>query len=268
MKTLVTTMLLVLAGCAANPPREPAHSIEEFVSDVSSRELRLSTMPSADAATDASMLSAEHDPVYGYAGLKQVYAPAQQHCEARGGSLQIVEHKAFSQTAPVLPARFQCRAEDQLLWAFSVQYSVHGDSDDTPNRVLRLLPHARLARPTEEEPRRANRKLIPKAEARGKEKESVAQKNAGAKKSASRQPPKTSRGEALAVFRKNLKAGDRVQWKTGDVSAKSAGTIVRLDGDLALVQFDNAASSGNSVRYFNRLQLEPFDTPASLRAAR
>jgi hypothetical protein len=76
---------------------------------------------------------------------------------------------------------------------------------------------------------------------------------------------KLPRAEALKAFRKNLKAGDRVQWKTSKMLNTGTGTVVRLDGDLALVQFDSEASAGKSVRYIKRSQLEPADAGSAIR---
>lgn len=98
-----------------------------------------------------------------------------------------------------------------------------------------------------------------------KEQEKAKPKNESAGKPVFAQQAQMPKGEEIKSFRKNLKAGDSVQWKTSGTPVKAVGIIVRLDGDLALVQFDNATFTGKPVRYFNRSQLEPFDgkLPAS-----
>ncbi len=67
------------------------------------------------------------------------------------------------------------------------------------------------------------------------------------------------RDDELKRFQKSLKPGDRIQWRTANVPMKGVGMVIRIDGELAFIQFDNLTFSGQPVRYIKKSELEPFD---------
>ncbi|MGV3742548.1 MAG: hypothetical protein ACO1NO_09595 [Burkholderiaceae bacterium] len=267
MKLPVSAFVLALAGCAAAPVGEDNQTIEQFVSTLSGKELRLRSSTS-DAVPESSASSGAKDAAFGYAGLKQVYAPAYRHCESARGILRIVEQRAFSKGGRSLPARFQCSTGDKVLWELDVRYTEKSMAAERSGRIIALTPQANLLTASEIANRRASQDAAPKSEQRLQEKEKSKTRAEPAEKPVTEHARKTAKSEELKLFRKNLKAGDRVQWKTAAGSARGVGQVIRLDGDLALIQFDSPAHAGQSLRYFNRSQLEPFGGLMPIRVAR
>lgn len=266
MKTLVAAVSVLLAACVTTQPSADDQTIEQFVSDLSGKEIRLhAPMSVSDASVDAFAPSAAGDAVFGYAGLRQVYAPAYKHCEAAGGTLHIAEPASFSESGATLPARFGCRAKDNAVWEFAVHYR-EATTLAEDGRTISLIPKASFFSAADIASR-TNREGSLKAAQPPQEKDKAKLRPEVTKKTAVSQAPKSKGRDELKLFRKNLKVGDRVQWKTGYMH-KGVGKVVQLNGDLALVQYDNQASAGLSVRYFNRAQLEPFDGAMPVRGNR
>jgi hypothetical protein len=140
-----------------------------------------------------------------------------------------------------------------------VHYLGKNMADDRSGCAVSLISQAQLFTASEAETRRRAREGNPKLEQGPKEKEKAKPKIESAGKPVFAQKAQMPKGAELGSFRKDLKAGDSVQWKASGTPVKAVGVIVRLDGDLALVQFDNSTFTGKSVRYFNHSQLEPFD---------
>lgn len=66
----------------------------------------------------------------------------------------------------------------------------------------------------------------------------------------------------VAAFQANLKVGDRFQWaRPPGGGGLFVGMVVRIDGSLAFIQFDNLTISGQQTRYLPKIKLEPFDGP-------
>ena len=68
----------------------------------------------------------------------------------------------------------------------------------------------------------------------------------------------------VAEFRAHLKAGDRFKWASPPSTAWGGpfvGLVVRVEGALAFVQFENLTIAGQQTRYIARDQLDPFDGP-------
>ena len=69
----------------------------------------------------------------------------------------------------------------------------------------------------------------------------------------------------VAEFRAHLKPGDRFKWASPPSAAWGGpfvGLVVRVEGALAFVQFENLTIAGQQTRYISRDQLEPYDGPA------
>ena len=66
----------------------------------------------------------------------------------------------------------------------------------------------------------------------------------------------------VAAFQASLKAGDRFQWaRAPGGGGPYIGMVVRLEGAMAFVQFDNLTIGGQQTRYIPKIELEPFDGP-------
>jgi hypothetical protein len=260
MKLLVIAVLSALAGCATNAAQENDPSIAQFVADFSRKGLRLHPPASpSDASVGDSASSIASDAEFGYAALRDAYAPALKNCAACAGTLRIMSQRSFSKTGPNLPARLHCLAQDRTVWELNAQYVEKHILDINSRRIASLIPQVNLVVPADSVSQPAKRDANLKTELRAKEKERTKAGAERTEKLLAESRQKASKSEVLENFRKNLKAGDRVQWKTSDMRGKTVGIVARVEGDLALVQFDNPSFTGQSLRYFKRSQLEPVD---------
>jgi hypothetical protein len=267
MKSLLIAVLGALAGCATNAAVENDQSIAQFVADFSGKELRVrSPASSSDSLPGDSTLSGARDAEFGYAGLRDAYAPAQKTCVASAGTLRIASQRSFSKAGPNLPVRLRCIGQDKTVWELNVQYVEKHILDANARRIVSLVPQANLVVPTDSATQPAKREANLKTELRAKAKERTRAGAEYAEKILAEPVQKTSKSGVVANFRRNLKAGDRVQWTTSDMRGKTVGIVARVDGDLALVQFDNPSFTGQSLRYFKRSQLEPVDGNLPVRA--
>lgn len=260
MKSLLIAVFSMLAGCASNAAIESNQSIAQFVAHFSGKELRLHSPASlSDSLAGDSTLSGARDTEFGYAGLRDAYAPAHKNCAASAGMLRIASQRSFSKAGPDLPVRLRCIGQDKTVWELNVQYVEKHILDANARRIVLLVPQANLVAPIDRTTPPAKREAHLKTELQVKEKERTKAGAERAEKMFAGPVQRTSKSGVVANFRKNLKAGDRVQWKASDMRGKMVGIVARVDGDLALVQFDNPSFTGQSLRYFKRSQLEPID---------
>jgi hypothetical protein len=267
MKSFMTAVLSVLTGCASDVAVENEQSIAQFVTDFSGKELRLHSPASpTDSLAGDSTLSDTRDAEFGYAGLRDAYAAAQKICGAAAGTLRIAGQRAFSKAAPNLPTRLRCFAQNKTVWELNVQYVEKHILDTSSRRIVSLVPQANLSVPGDGASRPAKREASLKTELQVNEKERAKAAPERTEKILAEPVQKTSKSGVVENFRKNLKAGDWVQWKTNDMHGKTVGIVARVEGDLALVQFDNPSFTGQSLRYFKRSQLKPVDGTLPVRA--
>jgi hypothetical protein len=65
----------------------------------------------------------------------------------------------------------------------------------------------------------------------------------------------------VAAFRASMKSGDRCEWRPSNLSVSGpiVGLVVRTEGAMAYVQFQNLVIGGQSARYVPKGELVPFD---------
>ena len=70
----------------------------------------------------------------------------------------------------------------------------------------------------------------------------------------------------MAAFQANLRVGDRFRWGRAPIwGGPFVGMVVKVEGTLAFVQFDNLTFAGQQTRYLPKAELEPFDGPTPAR---
>jgi biotin carboxyl carrier protein len=70
----------------------------------------------------------------------------------------------------------------------------------------------------------------------------------------------------VAAFQANLKVGDRVKWgQPLRFYDPCVGMVVRLEGGVAFIQFDNLTIGGQPTRYIPKIELGPCDGPPTQR---
>jgi hypothetical protein len=277
---------LVLQACSSNPTVSGGGSIEEFARSLNGklyafdlRGVKFRSEMSAEPVTPQRVPK----------GLAIALAPAQDHCRRAGGDPSLVD---FIEAAPEtaaharpnlnLPQRVLCLRNGNPVWVLDVRYVdvrvVTGIEETlrTPIWDLRMKLQTQLLSPDQY----AARLKDEQAQAQAREKAAAAQKERQAALERDRQQRiKDQEVEArriaaqwparVAAFQTNLKVGDRFQWaRAPGGGGPYVGIVVRIEGVMAFVQFDNLTISGQSTRYLPKGELEPFDgpTPAWRRA--
>jgi hypothetical protein len=282
----VALTILALQACSSNPTVSSGGSIEDFARNLNGaqysfdlRGVRLRSEDSAEPVTNQRIPR----------GLVLGLAPAQDHCKRAGGDPSLVD---FVEAAPEtaahvrpnlnLPQRVLCLRNGNPFWVLDIGYVdvrvVTGIEETlrTPIWDLRMKLQTQLLSPDQYAARLKGEQVQAQARDRAaaaqKERQAALERDrqqrvkdqaAEARRSAAQRPAR------VAVFQTNLKVGDRFQWaRAPGGGGPYVGMVVRIEGVMAFVQFDNLTISGQSTRYLPIGELEPFDgpTPAWRRA--
>lgn len=269
----------LLQACSNNPTVSSGGSIEDFARNLNGKQysfdLRGVRFRSEDSAEPVTPQRIPR-------GLVLGLTPAQEHCKRAGGDPSLVDVvEAAPETAPHarpnlnLPQRVLCLRNGTPVWALDIRYVdvrvVTGIEETlrTPIWDLRMKLQSQLLSPDQY----AARLKDEQAQAQARDKAAAAQKERQAVLERDRQQRiKDQEAEArriaaqwparVAAFQTNLKVGDRFQWaRPPGGGGPFVGMVVRIEGALAFVQFDNMTISGQQTRYIPKVELEPFDGP-------
>lgn len=277
LRPLELAIVVATLGCSTNPSVQQGASIQEFASSLNGKRFSFEMTGSVWVpAMSGVPMTEQRIP----RGLLVALAPATEHCRRQDGDIAMTKLQAVElhpQFHPQLPLRAQCERRGEPLWALDLRYVAvsmnTGESAGGGKNLLYLnmttaaqfLSAERLAEHLRDEQLQAQadaqaaaarqaRELAQEQErqrlARGKELDSA--------RAAAQWPAR------VAAFRANLKAGDRFKWTSppsGFWGGPIVGMVVRVDSEIALVQFDNLTIGGQQTRYIPRTQLEPFDGP-------
>jgi hypothetical protein len=276
---LALLAVLALQACSSNPSVSAGGSIEEFARSLNGKQysfdlrgVKFRSEMSAEPVTPQRMPK----------GLAIALAPAQEHCKRAGGEPSLVD---FIEAAPEtaaharpnlnLPQRVLCLRTGSPLWVLDIRYvdvKVITGVDPTlrtPIWDLSMSLQAQLLSPDQY----AARLKDEQARAQARERAAAALKERQAALEQERQQrARAQEAEArrlaaewparVAAFQANLKAGDRFQWaRSPGGGGPFVGLVVRVEGAMAFVQFDNLTIGGQQTRYLPRAELEPFDGP-------
>lgn len=276
---LALLAVLALQACSSNPSVSAGGSIEEFARSLNGklyafdlRGVKFRSEMSAEPVTPQRMPK----------GLAIALAPAQDHCRRAGGDPSLVD---FIEAAPEtaaharpnlnLPQRVLCLRNGNPVWVLDVRYVdvrvVTGIEETlrTPIWDLRMKLQSQLLSPDQY----AARLKDEQAQAQAREKAAAAQKERQAALEQERQQrARAQEAEArklvaewparVAAFQANLKAGDRVKWgQPLRFYDPCVGMVVRIEGGVAFIQFDNLTVSGQTTRYIPKTELGPCDGP-------
>ena len=278
MSGVVLLAIFTLQGCSTNPAVPGGGSIQDFARGHDGQRY------SFDLAGRVFTPSMSGELVTGQRipkGLLVALAPAQERCARDGGEssftdLQTAGRAQFSQIQPAvqaqLPRRMLCLRGDAQLWALEMQYgdvSTAPVVDPTLGTRLYLSMRIRMQLVTADQFAARLRNEV--AQAQERDKAAAAQRERQPALEQERQQRINDReAEAqrvaarVAEFRARLKAGDRFKWASPPSTAWGGpfvGIVVRVEGALAFVQFENLTIGGQQTRYVARDQLDPFDGP-------
>ena len=264
-------VILALPGCSTNPSVSGGGSIEEFSRGLDGKRYEFDlTGQILVPSMSGVLVTAQRVPK----GLTVALAPAQERCVRDGGEPSFTELQAAGQAQ--LPQRILCQRGAVSLWVLDIRYgnvTTRPVFDETLRksfsylgmtiRTQLLSPDQYAARLREEQTLAQERD---KAAAAQRERQAVLEQDRQqrikeqeieARRIAAQWPAK------VAAFQANLKVGDRFKWGRAPIwGGPFVGMVVRVEGALAFVQFDNLTFAGQQTRYLPKNELEPFDGPA------
>lgn len=262
--------VLALQGCSTNPSVSGGGSIEEFSRALDNKRYEFDlTGQILVPSMSGVLVTAQRIPK----GLTVALTPAQERCVRDGGEPSFTELQAAGQAQ--LPQRILCQRGAVPLWVLDIRYgnvTTRPVFDETLRksfsylgmtiRTQLLSADQYAARLREEEAQAQERD---KAAAVQRERQAALERDrqqrikdqeAEARRIAAQWPARVS------AFQANLKVGDRFQWaRPPGGGGPFVGMVVRIEGALAFVQFDNLTISGQQTRYIPKAELEPFDGP-------
>ena len=278
----VLLAILALQGCSTNPSVSGGGTIQDFARGLDGQRYSFDLAGRVlTPSMSGALVTGQRIPK----GLLVALAPAQERCGMDGGKssftdLEAVEPARFKwlpwDSQPQLPRRMLCLRGGAQLWALEMQYgdvSTAPVVDPTLGTRLYLSMRMRMQLVTADQ--FAARLRNEEAQAVEREKAAAGQRERQTAFEQERQQRlKDSRDEALrdatqrqarvADFRAHLKAGDRFRWASPPTNVLShliVGLVVRVEGALAFVQFENLTMSVQQTRYVPKDQLEPIDGP-------
>ena len=177
-----------------------------------------------------------------YGGLDWVQPSVAVYCRFAGGVLRVDINRTAVQDDLI------CMVGQTPLWGFQSNARHVGNTYSTYVLMPTLMTAEQVA---------ANQRA--RWEAASEEQRLRVDKWRQEAEEASRQQALAA--ERLEQFRRNLKAGDRFEWKVpGRDYVTAVGTIIRVENDaLAFVQFDNLKISGQVTRFVPRSELRPVE---------
>ena len=263
-------IILALQGCSTNPSVSGGGSIEEFSRALDGKRYEFDlTGQILVPSMSGVLVTTQRIPK----GLTAALTPAQERCVRDGGEPSFTELQAAGQAQ--LPQRILCQRGAVPLWVLDIRYgnvTTKPVFDETLRksfsylgmtiRTQLLSADQYAARLREEEVQAQERD---KATAVQRERQAALERDrqqrikdqeAEARRIAAQWPARVS------AFQASLKVGDRFQWaRPPGGGGPFVGMVVRIEGALAFVQFDNLTISGQQTRYIPRVELEPFDGP-------
>lgn len=263
-------IILALQGCSTNPSVSGGGSIEEFSRALDGKRYEFDLTGQIMVPSMSGVLvTAQRIPK----GLTVALAPAQERCVRDGGEPSFTELQAAGQAQ--LPQRILCQRGAVPLWVLDIRYgnvTTKPVFDETLRKTFsylgmtirtQLLSADQYAARLQEE--KAQAQARDKAAAAQRERQAVLEqerqqrskdKEAEAQRTAALWPAR------VAAFQVNLRVGDRFKWgRAPQWGGPFVGMVVRVEGPLAFVQFDNLTFSGQPTRYLPKAELEPFDGP-------
>jgi outer membrane lipoprotein-sorting protein len=234
--SMVAMFMSTLGACANNPKIESGSTIADFANSVSDKEYKF------NLAGGLPQISGDRHPLFGYVALSLALAPVQSHCTNSGGKITSGAWQEFGLVR--VPGRLTCIANGAIVWEFAPGYTKVRTSEAVNGRwaFMTIKPYLLSGiQVAERDKFEAN--------------ENQAQK---AKESIKLALDAKLKQEHITKFRLSVKPGDRFKWH-GVERGPATGMIVRIEGEMTFVQFDNMMISGQSTRYVRRDELEPLE---------
>lgn len=251
---------LTVQGCSINPTITTGNSITDFTESINGRDYAFDTQGRILNAEMSGSLNDEGIPK----GLAAALAPARTHCIKDGGVLFYEKHLIYKNAR--LPQSLVCTNSNTMRWALLVDYTnVKNTVEPSPIGGVFHYLRMKTASTLLTADQYAEKKRYDEVQSREAEKRRLAQIATAQRKADEKRDADIRRAEQrniqVAEFQKNLKPGDRFQWNKGLQFGPGPyiGTVIRVQGSLAFVQFDNLTISNSQTRYIQKAELEPSD---------
>lgn len=266
---ILTTVSLALVACSTNPSIHAGNSIQDFARALKGAQFSFDLSGQIKVpAMSGALMTPQRVPE----GMLKALEPAQQHCKREGGELSFTKLQDAGRAN--LPARMECRNAQSPIWAVDLTYqqvrTVPGE-DAMGRKTLtylmftlgsEYLSKQDLTARTLFEQQQDEARARADAERREQTARSAVIKAAEEGRRVAEWPAR------VAAFRASMKSGDRCEWRPANLSVSGplVGLVVRTEGAMAYVQFQNLVIGGQSARYVPKAELVPFDRdPPSVR---
>ena len=258
-QAICVLLTALLFGCSTNPTVAGESSIQDFANNLDGK------FQSLDARGTGQRIPQ---------GLLLLLKPATEHCSRDGGyaTLKVMQDRGELD----LPAYLLCQRGSTPIWALGLTYdNAQGNfRNDAAGKPVLLFFKSTLrtkvlsaeeaegilqAEKLQVETQRLadTRRLEREATLERERQQRIKDKEVEAQRVAAQWPAK------VAAFQATLKVGDRFKWGRAPLwGGPFVGIVVRVEGTLAFVQFDNLTFAGQQTRYLPKAELEPFEEPA------
>lgn len=262
----------IVTACSTNPSIPAGRSIQEFARELDNKRFELELTGRVWVpGMSGEPVSAQRIP----RGLLLALGPAVDHCTRAGG--EITYPKLQAAGGSQLPLRALCQRGTDPIWAVDLQYlgvATKAGEDSMGRKTLQFLTMTTRTEYLSSESL-VMRVRDEQAQAQAREQAAAAQRERDAANEQERlrlaraRDAEAQRAAAMwparvAEFRANMKAGDRFKWSSppGGISGGPiVGMVIRTEGSMAYVQFDNLIVAGQQTRYLKKEEIEPFDGP-------
>jgi len=249
-----------ISGCATTIRHDKAQSIQEFAAMLHGQEIYIT-----DVRGDSE------DPEYGYKAIRGQIETVRRLCAKDGGELHgkyYSRQNAWHQRESAIrtlasgmmggnrtmddPSVFFCKKADVELWGLQIDHKNFRRSKYISmfgGYYIYFTPFVKVSSPQEMQRQREVSKV--ETEERLRRNQEEARVRMEQQKAA-----QAVKNERNAKFRAGLKQGDLCQWKLPQMSGIGYGMVVRIEGKLAFVQFENVTFAGQNTRYVPIEELE------------
>ena len=159
-----------------------------------------------------------------------------------------------------VPTELDCIRDGRALWAFDPGFFNGKVNLPGPGGRLFVTLSPSVLSESEVADRRKSEVTAKAEEARAAEAKRQKDRTAATRQGELARIAQAEADQRAAEFRRNLKPGDRFLWWAPPGRYITAmGIVIRLEGELAFVQFDNLKISGQTTRYIPWKELRPVE---------
>jgi hypothetical protein len=243
---LATSIISVLLGCASNPTVDPNISTEDYCRSMHGKTYNFLLKRKGEMVLNEAVSGVPNDD-FGLNGLKYNYKPLISNCEKEGGILTASDNQSFA--GVTLPTVLNCSAAQKVLWGVKLNFS-------NPSKQYLQFNQTNWFYITLSPIFYTGEQLAA---------EQNAKKNFTEKLIKIKEDQEAARENSAVAWRKTLKSGSTVEWSVPNRSFIAIGKVIKIEGEMVFVQFDNLKIGGGFTRFIHIKELYPESGKASTR---